>query len=52
VCNEDEGHQGPHKGRYHGMVWNDVPGRRDRSQVISPGGSTITESGGNIRGNQ
>lgn len=52
ICKEPQGHEGAHRGRWHGMVWEDVPGHRQRSEVSSLGGSTIKESGGNIRGNQ
>lgn len=52
-CNQPQDHEGPHRGQYHGMVWEDDVRRRDRSNVMSPGGGTyIKEPGGNIRGDQ
>jgi hypothetical protein len=33
------------------MVWEDVPGRRDKANIVKPGGTYIHETGGNIRGN-
>lgn len=51
VCKRPEGHRGQHHGQWRGMVWEDVPGRRDKANIVKPGGTYIHETGGNIRGN-
>lgn len=52
ICNLPQRHKGPHTGRWRGMVWKDTPGRRDKADIVKPGGTYIPETGGNIRGNQ
>lgn len=53
VCKLAAGHEGPHEGRYRGMVWEDVPGRPARANISHGGGrSYVPTPGGNIRGNE
>lgn len=53
VCHLAPGHEGPHQGRYRGMVWEDVPSKPHRARIHRPGTLTgnVPDTGGNIRGN-
>lgn len=54
VCKLEPGHDGPHEGRYRGMVWEDVPSKPARARVHRPGSITaqIPDTGANIRGDR
>lgn len=43
VCKLPDAHTGPHEGAHHGLVWEDVPGKRSASRVLDRPGAPPAE---------